>query len=235
MEKMNILMIDTSNENMKISLNIENKKVFIEKNQKHGHVENLLPAIDKIFKKIAKNKNELNFIGVCEGPGSFTGLRIGISAALGIGFRSDIKCFGFSAFDVYKYLFAKSDDSVVVPIIDARKERYYTTFITNNNEYEYFDINEDDIIDKIKKYRDRKIIFVGKDFEKVKDRFKEKTEFSYEFSNGYGAKELLDFSGHVLSEGSYNKDPKPIYLRKSEAELSLIKKKMASEAGALNK
>lgn len=220
----NILMIDTADDHLKVSLKINKKEIDKNKKEKYKHIESLLPAIDECFKNIGQDKKELKYIGVCEGPGSFTGIRIGISAALGIAFSSDIKCFGFSVFDVYKFLFNDKEDLVIIPIIDARKNRYYCAFILREKDFEYFDISLDEIIKRCKEYKDKEIIFVGKDFKKIKVQIKGKFEFSQMYSEGYGSKEILGYSKYCIENKLFNKTPKPIYLRKSEAEISLIKK-----------
>ena len=117
----NILIIDTSTSELKIAINIHGKKIFKKLNKGFTHIENLIPEIDDSFKKIKKDRSLLEYIGVCTGPGSFTGLRIGIATVLGISYAGSIKCFGFSVFDIYKYLFMSNKNAVIISVIDAKK------------------------------------------------------------------------------------------------------------------
>ncbi len=125
MENKNLLIIDAVTDVLKVGISINNKEYSKEINKGFTHVENLLPAIEDCFNEIKEDKNKINYIVVCTGPGSFTGIRIGIASALGISYALNIKCFGFSVFEVYKYLLKEEKDSIVIPIIDAKKERFY--------------------------------------------------------------------------------------------------------------
>ncbi|OHD12455.1 MAG: tRNA (adenosine(37)-N6)-threonylcarbamoyltransferase complex dimerization subunit type 1 TsaB [Spirochaetes bacterium GWD1_27_9] len=223
MSSLNILIFDTTTDCLKIAMSVDGKDFFIDEKNTFKHIENLIPIIDENFSKLNENKNKLKYIGVCEGPGSFTGIRIGIATAFGLSFGKNQTNFGFSAFDVYKYLFKDQKEAVVIPIIDAKKNRFYCTFIENNKPNEMFDIDIEEINQKIK-YIDKKIIFVGKDFNLIKDKI-ENTNFSFCYEEGYSSKDLLDFAKELILQNQTLKEPEPIYLRKSEAEIALINKK----------
>ena len=79
---MRSLFIDTSSFFMSIAI-IENNKVIYSKNQEYktGMAENIVPEIDEAFNNVNFKVNEIDKIFVVSGPGSFTGIRIGVTAA----------------------------------------------------------------------------------------------------------------------------------------------------------
>jgi|SRR3989344_3915125 len=84
---MNILVIDTSGfKNIKIGLKINGKSKNISSKSKISKAQALLPLIDKILKVNNLKLEDINEIRVNAGPGSFTGLRVGISIANALGF-----------------------------------------------------------------------------------------------------------------------------------------------------
>ncbi len=226
MERMNFLAIDTTNNVLKIALLINGKQYCNEIKKGLKHIENLAPAIQNSFKEIGEEKSAINYIGVCIGPGSFTGIRIGVAAVLGISCALNIKCFGFSVFDIYKFLFKEESEVIVIPIIDAKKNRFYCAFIESNDEtIRMYDYDLDSIKDKIRTINNKKLIFVGKDFSLIKDEILKDLNVLYKYSDDYACNEIMNFSKWLINSGEKLNEPKPIYLRKSEAELSLLKNK----------
>ena len=86
--------------------------------------ETLVPAIDYVLEKCGLAKNELDYTALTVGPGSFTGLRLGISAlkAIECAFRTPV--YGISSLEAYAYPFV---DSAVPTLacIDANKDKFY--------------------------------------------------------------------------------------------------------------
>jgi tRNA threonylcarbamoyladenosine biosynthesis protein TsaB len=227
MGKINILVFDTSSSDLKIALSIDNKKHFINLDKRLIHIENLLPAIHDCFENLGEKKDNIDFVGVCTGPGSFTGLRIGIATALGISYASGLKCFGYSVFDVYQFLLRNETDSVVIPVIDAKKERYYCSLIQHDSKIKMLDIDPVKLLNKIKKIDpEKKIIFAGRDFEQISQYINSsKIKFKRCYPDNFSAEELLEYAEYLLTSDKKINTPKPIYLRKSEAEILLLKNK----------
>jgi len=225
MGKVNFLALDTSSKILKLAIKINSKVITLDDEDNSRHIENLLPAIDKCLKKIKCDKSDINFIGVCTGPGSFTGIRIGIATALGISYASGITCFGFSVFDIYKYLLKDHNDSVIIPVIDAKKDRFYCSFIEPDKDFEYFDITLDQIIENIKlKYDKKQTIFTGEDFKFIKDKIKDKINFIEKYKNGYFSEQLTGYIEYLIQTDKKLNYPLPIYIRKSDAEVEYLKK-----------
>jgi tRNA threonylcarbamoyladenosine biosynthesis protein TsaB len=223
MDEINILSFDTSENDLKIGLSINGIDAYCNKSTGLKHIENLIPEINKLLNTIKEDKSKINYISVCTGPGSFTGIRIGIASAEGLSFGNGKKCFGFSVFDIYRYLYRNNDVDIIVPTIDARKNRFYCTFIQKNNFSQMYDLTPEEIIEKLKVYKGKKIIFTGKDFNLFKDKINIDFDYVYEFKQGYSAKDIIDYSKDQILAGVDLNFPKPIYLRKSEAEIEFLK------------
>lgn len=223
MERLNSLVIDSTSSSLKIAIQIDDEVNFFEQTEKSmNHLERLIPLIDKGIKSIGKDKSALNCICVCEGPGAFTGIRVGIATALGIAFAGKIPCFGFSVFDIYNYLFQDRKESIIIPIIDAKKHRFYTTFL-HSGDFSFYDLSAEDIIKKIKEMN-KKSIFVGPDYFMIQDKLIDcGIKSTIEYPQGFSAKEMLEAVTSLIYQKNMT-TPEPVYLRKSEAEIALEEK-----------
>lgn len=223
MEGLNLLVIDSTSSSLKIAIQINNKVNIFEQTQKQmNHLECLLPLIDKGIADIGENKKALNVACVCHGPGSFTGIRVGIATVLGIAFAGNFECFGFSSFDVYDYLFADRSDAVIIPIVDAKKKRFYTTFL-HNDDLSYYDLSAADIIEKVKDIK-KEIIFVGSDFSMMEEQVRNAgIKYTFEYQQGFSSEQMLEAVKFLIRNKKMT-SPEPIYLRKSEAEIALEEK-----------
>lgn len=91
-----------------------------------GHAEALLPLIAKTMGAAKLPFAELDRIAVTTGPGSFTGLRVGLSAARGIALASGKPAFGLTTLAAFAAPYIASDDSVALAVaIDARHDHVY--------------------------------------------------------------------------------------------------------------
>lgn len=91
-----------------------------------GHAEALIPLIARVMKQAALDFADLDRLAVTVGPGSFTGLRVGIAAARGIALSAEKPVFGVSTLSAYAARHLAEDTSVqVVTAIDARHEHVY--------------------------------------------------------------------------------------------------------------
>jgi tRNA threonylcarbamoyladenosine biosynthesis protein TsaB len=91
-----------------------------------GHAEALIPLIARVMHRAGRTFAELDRIAVTTGPGSFTGLRVGISAARGIGLAAAKPVVGLSTLAAYAAPFIAADDTLpVVATVDARHGHIY--------------------------------------------------------------------------------------------------------------
>ena len=122
---MNILAFDTATQKLAAALKINSEIFTITADQGFKHSEKLLPAIEKLFEISGSKIDDIDLIGCTRGPGSFTGLRIGMSTATGLSLGKNIPLVSVPTLDYYSYSL-DSFDGAVLPVIDARKNRFYT-------------------------------------------------------------------------------------------------------------
>jgi len=91
-----------------------------------GHAEALMPLVARVMDQAGIAFSDLDRVAVTTGPGSFTGLRVGIAAARGIALAADKPAVGLSTLTAYAAPHMAEDDSVpVVAAIDARHGHVY--------------------------------------------------------------------------------------------------------------
>lgn len=121
-----LLNIETATKNCSVSLS-ENGKLIALKEFNEGnysHAENLHPFIDDVLHETKKTYKNLSGIAVSKGPGSYTGLRIGVSAAKGLSFALDIPLLSVNTLEVLAYR-ASINNGVIIPVLDARRMEVY--------------------------------------------------------------------------------------------------------------
>ena len=123
---MKILGIDTSSMAASVAV-IEDNKLICEYtiNTKKTHSQKLMPMIENMLNLSDLNVREIDAIAVCEGPGSFTGLRIGMATAKAIAHVNDIPVIGVNSLEV---LAANMNlcDKKICSILDAQRNQVYT-------------------------------------------------------------------------------------------------------------
>ncbi len=126
-----ILSIETSTTNCSVSLSNENKLIDYQEidSPNYSHSENLHVFIDDLIKRNKLKFNELKACAISRGPGSYTGLRIGLSAAKGICFGLDIPLISISSLKVLAN--AVEFDGLIVSTMDARRDEVYSCVFDN--------------------------------------------------------------------------------------------------------
>lgn len=123
---MNILAIDTSNQLLGVAL-LKNDQVIGEviTNVAKNHSVRLMPAIEQLMKEVAMAPGELDKIVVAEGPGSYTGVRIGVTTAKSLAWALNIPIVGISSLEVLAYQ-GKFFNGFICPFFDARRGLVFT-------------------------------------------------------------------------------------------------------------
>lgn len=121
-----ILCIETATTNCSIALSVDGKTVAFreENNQKYSHSEKLHVFIEEVLSEVQFDKSQLNAIAVSKGPGSYTGLRIGVSAAKGLCFALDIPLISIPTLQILAQQ-VTTRDCYIIPMIDARRMEVY--------------------------------------------------------------------------------------------------------------
>ena len=122
-----ILNIEAATKNCSVALAKEGKTILCKEIAEEGysHAERLHVFIEEIINEAGIGMKELNAIAVSQGPGSYTGLRIGVSAAKGLCYALSIPLI---AVDTLQALASKVkiDKGLIVPMIDARRMEVYS-------------------------------------------------------------------------------------------------------------
>lgn len=92
--------------------------------------EAILPAIDKVLSEVNLPVSDLEFISLCQGPGSFTGLRLGFAAAKAISFASNCPIYAIETMDCYALPY-KNWQGAVISVLDAKKDKFYGAIYHN--------------------------------------------------------------------------------------------------------
>ena len=88
------------------------------------HSRTLLPMVDDMLKNTEKKIADVDLIAVAHGPGSFTGIRIGVSTVKGLAWASDKKCVGVSTLEAMAW-HGVSAGGLICPVMDARRSQVY--------------------------------------------------------------------------------------------------------------
>lgn len=124
----NILCIETATTNCSVAIGQNGKSIaFKEKNNKqYSHAEKLHVFIEEVIKAASLELKDLDAIAVSKGPGSYTGLRIGVSAAKGLCFALDIPLISIPTLDSLASQVTLHENEMVVPMLDARRMEVYS-------------------------------------------------------------------------------------------------------------
>lgn len=131
---MNVLAIDTSNQLLGVALWKEGElKAEFTVNMKRNHSVGLMPAIDHIMKETDTKPKELDRIAIAKGPGSYTGVRIGLATAKTMAWTLKIPIVGVSSLELLASNIL-SEDCYISPFFDARRGLVYTGLYQRTSE-----------------------------------------------------------------------------------------------------
>ncbi len=129
------------------------------------HSQTLLPMIESCIKMAGISVNDIDLIAVSNGPGSFTGIRIGIATVKGIAFTNNIPCVEVSTLESMAYNLPYFD-GIICSVMDARCNQVYTSCFDNTPDCKVNRLAEDEAMSiedlgKILRDYGRSVILVG--------------------------------------------------------------------------
>lgn len=207
MEAPIILCIETATKMCSVALYKGEQLLSIkEQSGTYSHAENLTVFIEQVISEVNVSLQQIDAIAVSKGPGSYTGLRIGVSTAKGLAFAlqkpvvavDTLMSMASLASEVYK-----GDTTYLCPMIDARRMEVYCAIYDNDlNVIKSVsaDIITEHIFDEI--IGDKKVVLFGDGAQKCKDVFKDKNNYIYTEQEFISAKGLM----HSALEKWYNKE-----------------------------
>ncbi len=178
-----ILSIESSTKACSVALHskgsiIVNNILFIDR----SHSEYLLQMIDQLFSIIPYDKSDLEAIAISKGPGSYTGLRVGLSTAKGLCFGLDIPLISINTLEIMiNEVYKINQNNLLCPMIDARRSEVYCMLgKKDDNELNIIEpiqakiIDKDSFSDILKK---EKVLFFGDGSDKCKEMIKNSNAF----------------------------------------------------------
>lgn len=163
-----ILNLETATKNCSVSLSKDGQTIASKEiaEQGYSHAEKLHVFIDEIISEANLSMNDLSAIAVSQGPGSYTGLRIGVSAAKGFCYALQIPLI---AIDTLTSIASQVnvEDGLIVPMIDARRMEVYSAVFNSNNEM-IREVRAEVLTEESFSNETEKIYFVGDCNEKAK-------------------------------------------------------------------
>lgn len=122
---MKILAVDTSATAASVAVAEENKLIGeFSINTALTHSQTLIPMVDELLKNTGLSVNDIDAVAVNAGPGSFTGVRIGVAAVKGIAFPKNLPCVSVSTLESMAYNML-GNDCIVCSVMDARCSQVY--------------------------------------------------------------------------------------------------------------
>jgi tRNA threonylcarbamoyladenosine biosynthesis protein TsaB len=175
---MRILGIETSTMTGSVAL-MDEERLIAEYtlNLRETHTSRLMPTIDRVIKDASLISKDLDGIAVSLGPGSFTGLRIGIATAKGLAQGLNIPIVGIPTLDGLAFNLFNCKD-LISPILDARKGEVYTALYKNGKRLtKYMACKPDRLLEKLRfRIQDpgSRIVFLGDGVEVYGDLIKKR-------------------------------------------------------------
>lgn len=187
--------------------------------------ETLLPAIDYVLSKLNITTDDLDYLVLSKGPGSFTGLRLAFAALKSIEMAKDIPLYGISTLDTYSYHY----QNLPLPVlccIDAKKDKFYAK-ITKENDTVLAegDYTFEEIANAIKNQKE--LLICGSDADKmsnlISEHFSDKIKCYTQDFDIITTNSLFNLAEKKIAsnEDTLKDFEGPTYLRASEAEENL--------------
>lgn len=230
---MKILSIDTSSKICSVCV-LEDTNVIIEKNIDDGitHSQKLMPMLDDILKELNVRLDDFDLFTCSVGPGSFTGVRIGVSTVKAFCDVTNIPTTSVSSLEGLAYNTLNSsienNSGIVCSLIDAKNDNVYCGIFKNENStfIQLEDLcakNINEVLTILEKYSSSPILFVGDGAAFHKDLILEhipNSTFVEEELNKQTSVNIGIAGFNKYNKGIYgdSNSLSPLYLRKSQAE-----------------
>jgi tRNA threonylcarbamoyladenosine biosynthesis protein TsaB len=233
-----ILGIDTSAVTCAVAL-LENETLLAQETVAAGkaHSEVIMVAIDHLLQITHKKISDIELIAISEGPGSFTGVRIGVSVVKGLAFGDRIPTVGVSTLEALAYNLL-GVDGVICAVMDARRNQvYHARFVCKNGMIER--ISADDLlplaqVEEELAVLDAPIWLVGDGYKIAKRTLKNERILDTPpllcGQNGYSVG-LLGYRTYLADQSMDTSASArmPRYLRASQAERERLEREKAKE------
>ncbi len=199
-----LLSIDTALGQASVVLSVDGDIVRAEKNENlHDQAAWLHPVIKKIFADTGYLLKQLDAVAVTIGPGSYTGLRIGLATAKGLCYAAQLPVIAVNTLELMAFSEKEKDKELICPMIDARRMEVFTAVYSKNLQQVLAPcamvIGENSFSELLNK---QPVLFTGNAVDKVKPLLQHPHAF---FSTDiYTAQHLCDLSTALLQEKKFS-------------------------------
>ena len=189
------------------------------------HSETLLPMTEVLLNSMKTDIDEIDVFAVSEGPGSFTGVRIGAATVKGFAHRKDKPCIGVSTLEALARNLAFGEDKIIIPVMDARCGQFYTAkFAFKDCKLDR--IGEDtpmsfeDFLEDVKALGER-VYLCGDGYAPARkllgDEFSYETPEKLRYQSAYSVAQIA-YEKYLAGDRTSAEDLRPTYLRLPQAE-----------------
>lgn len=213
---MTILHIETSTKNCSVAVTRNGEILCLceEYDENYGHSEKLHQFVKWVLEGAGISLDELDAVCVSKGPGSYTGLRIGVSAAKGFCYGLNIPLLSLNSLEILAQSQINKNFDLIIPMLDARRMEVYTAVFDNSGKM--ISEIEAKILDEnsFREFADKKIIFIGDGVEKSKDVLNLSNAVFLEGAHP-SAKQMIDLAEKKFSQNEWEDTAyfEPFYLK----------------------
>ncbi len=205
----NILAIDTSLRNCGIGVMCNNEVIFNQMDEMpRGQDKWLAAKVKQALKKVHLNLDDLNAIAVTTGPGSFTGIRVGIAFARGLASVLDIPLIGLTSCEIFSHGMSQ----IIMTVIEIKRDAFVAqVFQDQNPQTELIATDQKGLKDLMMQWSIQKLITHS---DHVIDLLESKSKKEYP-----NPKHMLEMARLRLSENKLQNIVRPVYIRSADVTI----------------
>lgn len=194
-------------------------------NNGNTHSETLLPMVEASLKLLKMSVDDIDLFACSAGPGSFTGVRIGVATIKGLAFGRGKPCAGVSSLEALAYNLI-GVEGIICPVMNARRSQLYNAlFVCRGGELKRIcpdrAISVFDLEEELRKYSEMPIYLCGDGYDIAKEAFtKVRTQDTPVIQRYQSAYSVAQCAYASSKQGLLTSDSEivPVYLRASQAE-----------------
>lgn len=198
-------------------------------NNGNTHSETLLPMVESLLKFLDLTVADIDLFAVTAGPGSFTGVRIGVSTMKGLAFATQKPCVGVSTLEALAYNLP-IPNGLICPVMNARRKQVYTALFRESNGSMVRLMPDSAIaiteLDELLSKYDEPVYLVGDGYQITLENLKHPVGNTPERLRWQSAASVAKaaYMAHLAGNTVSDADLKPVYLRPCQAERERLEK-----------
>ena len=214
----NILNLETATTNCSVCVAVDGKVAsLVEENSvNYSHSEQLHVFIERSLRQASLALSDLDAVAVSKGPGSYTGLRIGVSAAKGLCFSLDVPLISVSTLQSMAFQVKAQLSEVIIPVLDARRMEVYSAVYDHEHKEirgTRAEVINEESFQEFKKYQ--KIHLTGSGAKKCQELLAVHKNFKFHTEAFPSAREMAFLSHEKFKAGQFEDVAyfEPFYLK----------------------